>query len=91
MARCRAFVEEGADVVFIEALRSASEMRSFAASFPTTWANMMPKTPLVPFAEMKTMGFNVVTLQRRPAGRSQGDARRFGGLGRGRHETRCRR
>jgi len=61
MARCRDFVDEGADIVFIEALQSVSEMRSFAASFPVTWANMMPKTPLVPFADMKAMGFRFVT------------------------------
>lgn len=61
LARCRAFVDEGADIVFIEALRSADEMRTFAASFPVTWANMMPKTPLVSYADMKAMGFRFVT------------------------------
>lgn len=61
LARCRDFVDEGADIVFIEALQSAAEMQTFAASFPVTWANMMPKTPLVPFADMKTMGFRFVT------------------------------
>lgn len=61
MARCRAFVEEGADIVFIEALQSIDEMRAFAAAFPVTWANMMPKSPVVPFAEMEAMGYRFVT------------------------------
>jgi len=61
MARCRAFVEEGADIVFIEALQSVDEMRTFASAFPTTWANMMPKTPVVPFTDMQAMGYRFVT------------------------------
>jgi 2-methylisocitrate lyase-like PEP mutase family enzyme len=60
--RARAFEEEGADIVFLEALESAEELRAFAEAFETpTWANMMPKTPLVTRAELRDMGFKVVT------------------------------
>ncbi len=62
MARCRAFEEEGADIVFAEALETREELQRFAGGFrAATWANMMPKTPVVNRAELKAMGFKVVT------------------------------
>jgi 2-methylisocitrate lyase-like PEP mutase family enzyme len=61
MERCRIFREEGADLLFIEALTGVEEMRTFAGSFRGTWANMMPKTPPVSRADLKAMGFTVVT------------------------------
>ncbi len=62
MARCRAFEEEGADIIFAEALETREELARFAGGFrAATWANMMPKTPDVDRAELKAMGFKVVT------------------------------
>jgi len=62
LRRARAFAEEGADIVFVEALETKEELRAFATSFETpTWANMMPKTPLVTRRELEEMGFKVVT------------------------------
>jgi 2-methylisocitrate lyase-like PEP mutase family enzyme len=62
MARCRAFDEEGADIVFAEALETREELQRFASGFrAATWANMMPKTPVVDRAELRAMGFKVVT------------------------------
>jgi 2-methylisocitrate lyase-like PEP mutase family enzyme len=61
LARCNDFVEEGADIVFIEALETLEEMRRFAGSFKYTWASMMPKTPVVSRADLRAMGFKVVT------------------------------
>ncbi|MGA8297545.1 MAG: isocitrate lyase/PEP mutase family protein [Acidimicrobiales bacterium] len=62
MRRAKAFEEEGADVVFIEALKSEEELRRFAASLTThTWANMMPRTPLVSRHSLAEMGFKIVT------------------------------
>jgi 2-methylisocitrate lyase-like PEP mutase family enzyme len=62
MARCRAFEEEGADILFAEALETEAELRRFAGGFRrATWANMMPKTPVTARAELRAMGFKVVT------------------------------
>lgn len=62
MARCRAFEEEGADILFAEALETVEEMKRFGGGFRrATWANMMPKTPVASRAELKAMGFRVVT------------------------------
>ena len=62
MARCRAFEEEGADILFAEALETETELKAFAGGFKkATWANMMPKTPVTSRADLRTMGFKVVT------------------------------
>ncbi|HUK60600.1 MAG TPA: isocitrate lyase/PEP mutase family protein [Stellaceae bacterium] len=62
MARCHAFEEEGADIVFAEALETRAELERFAGGFrAATWANMMPKTPVVDRRELQAMGFKVVT------------------------------
>jgi 2-methylisocitrate lyase-like PEP mutase family enzyme len=62
MARCRLFADEGADILFAEALETADEMKRFAGSFKTpTCANMMPKTPVTSRAELQAMGYRFVT------------------------------
>jgi 2-methylisocitrate lyase-like PEP mutase family enzyme len=60
--RACGFEEEGADIVFVEALETRQELQEFSASVTApTWANMMPKTPLVSRSELAEMGFKVVT------------------------------
>jgi 2-methylisocitrate lyase-like PEP mutase family enzyme len=62
MARCRAFEEEGADILFAEALETVDEMKRFAGGFRRpTWANMMPKTPVATRAGLQAMGYKIVT------------------------------
>jgi 2-methylisocitrate lyase-like PEP mutase family enzyme len=62
LARGKAFEAEGADIVFLEALKSADELAEYARTIKAApWANMMPKTPLVPQDELKRMGFKFVT------------------------------
>ncbi|MDB5405336.1 MAG: carboxyvinyl-carboxyphosphonate phosphorylmutase [Rhodospirillales bacterium] len=62
LARCRDFQEEGADIVFAEALQTEAELREFAGGFTVpTWANMMPKTPVTSRDALHAMGFKLVT------------------------------
>ncbi len=62
MARCRDFQEEGADILFAEALQTEQELLSFASGFrKPTWANLMPKTPAASRQALQQMGFRVVT------------------------------
>ncbi|HWE73223.1 MAG TPA: isocitrate lyase/PEP mutase family protein [Stellaceae bacterium] len=62
MARCEAFAAEGADIIFAEALESEAELREFGKRFKhPKLANMMPKTPVKSRAELKAMGFDIVT------------------------------
>ena len=62
MARCEAFVAEGADIIFAEALETEAELREFGRRFKhPKLANMMPKTPVRSRAELKAMGFGIVT------------------------------
>lgn len=62
MARCRDFQEEGADMLFAEALETEEELRAFGGGFDKpTWANMMPKTPIASRSVLQQMGFKVVT------------------------------
>ena len=63
LARGRAFAEEGADIVFLEALQSKDELKAYADALAdrAPWANMMPKTPLVSRDELHRMGFKFVT------------------------------
>src|SRR5579862_1514021 len=62
MARCADFAEEGADIIFAEALETEDELKSFAGRFKQPkLANMMPKTPVKSRAELKAMGFSIVT------------------------------
>jgi 2-methylisocitrate lyase-like PEP mutase family enzyme len=62
IARCRAFEEEGADILFAEALASEAELAAFGGGFSkATWAKMLPKTPVASRARLKEMGFKIVT------------------------------
>ena len=62
MERCADFAAEGADIIFAEALESEAELSSFAGRFKQPkLANMMPKTPVKSRAELKAMGFSIVT------------------------------
>lgn len=62
LARAHDFEDEGADIVFIEALETEDEMARFAGEMEAaTWANMMPKTPVVDRKVLKEMGFRIVT------------------------------
>jgi 2-methylisocitrate lyase-like PEP mutase family enzyme len=62
MARCEAFAAEGADIIFAEALETEAELKEFGRRFKhPKVANMMPKTPVKSRAELKAMGFDIVT------------------------------
>ena len=61
--RARLYVEAGAHVVFPDALRSADELRVFAAAVPAPLlANMTEfgRTPLLPAAELAALGYRMV-------------------------------
>ena len=64
LRRGAAFLEAGADILFIEAPASVAEMEEIAARFPDTplVANLVEggKTPELSMAELKNMGFQVV-------------------------------
>lgn len=60
--RCRAFVDAGADITFLEAPLSRSEMEAYCRSVPgPKMANLIEngKTPLLPLAELEAMGFKI--------------------------------
>ena len=62
LARCHDFVEEGADIIFLEAPESVEEMRRFCAEIPRpTMANMIDggKTPIIPPAELQAIGYRL--------------------------------
>jgi 2-methylisocitrate lyase-like PEP mutase family enzyme len=62
MARCEDFVAAGADIIFAEALETEAELKDFGRRFKhPKLANMMPKTPVRSRAELKAMGFDIVT------------------------------
>jgi methylisocitrate lyase len=61
--RARLYVEAGAHVVFPDALRSADELRAFAAAVPAPLlANMTEfgRTPLLPADELAALGYRMV-------------------------------
>ncbi len=63
MSRCEAYVEAGADVLFVEAFRTIEEMRQVVASFdvPLLYnAVETGKSPLVPVHELEQIGFKIV-------------------------------
>jgi len=65
LERAEAYLEAGADVLFIEALRSPEDMRTATARFAgraPLLANMVEggKTPLLPAAELQSLGFSIV-------------------------------
>ena len=62
--RGKAYYEAGADVIFIDAPRSMTELRSIAQAFPGVpllfnWAES-GKTPPLPLEEIRTLGFKLV-------------------------------
>ena len=62
LARCRDFVEEGADIVFLEAPESVEEMRAFCAGIARpAMANMIDggKTPVLPPGELAALGYKI--------------------------------
>jgi len=65
LERAEAYREAGADVLFIEALRSPEDMRAATARFAgraPLLANMVEggKTPLLSAAELQSLGFSIV-------------------------------
>jgi 2-methylisocitrate lyase-like PEP mutase family enzyme len=62
LARCRAFEEAGADIVFMEAPESVEELWIFARTIrkAATFVNMAPKTPRVDRETLRAMGFSLV-------------------------------
>jgi len=61
--RGRAYVEEGADVIFVEAPESREELERAATAFDApTFANMIEggKTPYLSYDEVESLGFDVV-------------------------------
>jgi 2-methylisocitrate lyase-like PEP mutase family enzyme len=62
LERCHDFVEEGADIIFLEAPESTDEMRRFCAEIPRpTMANMIDggKTPILPPDELGRVGYRL--------------------------------
>jgi 2-methylisocitrate lyase-like PEP mutase family enzyme len=60
--RCQAFVDVGADITFLEAPLSLSEMESYCKSVSAPkMANLIEngKTPLLPLADLEEMGFKL--------------------------------
>jgi 2-methylisocitrate lyase-like PEP mutase family enzyme len=62
LARCHEFVEEGADIIFLEAPESEDEMRQFCREIPRpTMANMIDggKTPILPPDQLEDIGYRI--------------------------------
>jgi len=62
LARCQDFVDEGADIIFLEAPESADEMHRFCSEIPRpTMANMIDggKTPILPPDELERIGYRI--------------------------------
>jgi 2-methylisocitrate lyase-like PEP mutase family enzyme len=62
LERCQEFVEEGADIIFLEAPESVDEMRRFCAAIPRpTMANMIDggRTPILPPDELEAIGYRL--------------------------------
>jgi 2-methylisocitrate lyase-like PEP mutase family enzyme len=65
IGRARAYVEAGADMIFIEAPQSVEELRKVAKSVNVpTFANMVEggKTPILSVKELEEMGFKVASF-----------------------------
>lgn len=64
LARAHAYLALGVDAIFVEAPRSVEELRRIGSEFRGTplVANMIErsKTPLLPEAELRAMGFNII-------------------------------
>lgn len=62
MQRCQDFVEEGADIVFLEAPTTRDEMKEFASRMPVpALANVVPggKSPVLSRQELEDLGFKL--------------------------------
>jgi 2-methylisocitrate lyase-like PEP mutase family enzyme len=62
LERCHAFVEEGADIIFLEAPLSEDEMRRFCAEIERpTMANMIfgGRTPILPIDRLGDVGYRL--------------------------------
>lgn len=61
LTRCKMFQDEGADMLFIEAMKSRDQLERFAKAMSVpTWASMLPKTPFVPRQELEQMGIRIL-------------------------------
>ena len=63
MERCDAYVEAGADVLFVEAIRSETEAQKLASRFDVPLLyNFVEtgKSPLIPATELQQLGFKLV-------------------------------
>lgn len=62
LARCRMFVEEGADIIFLEAPETREEMQRFCEAIPRPcMANMVSggATPFLPPSELEAIGYKI--------------------------------
>ena len=63
ISRCEAFLEAGADILFLESPESESELEEIGKAFPAAWllANMVEggSTPLVPPKALKGYGYSL--------------------------------
>lgn len=63
LRRSEAYIEAGADVLFLESPESVAEMKQITSHFPDTpkLANMVGggKTPVLPDSELKDLGFQI--------------------------------
>jgi 2-methylisocitrate lyase-like PEP mutase family enzyme len=62
LARCQDFVDEGADIIFLEAPENVDEMKRFCRTVPRPClANMVfeGKTPVLPAAELQEIGYRL--------------------------------
>jgi 2-methylisocitrate lyase-like PEP mutase family enzyme len=62
IARCRAYVDLGADITFLEAPRSEAEMQTYCREVPgPKMANLVEhgKTPLLPLPRLQEMGYKI--------------------------------
>jgi 2-methylisocitrate lyase-like PEP mutase family enzyme len=60
--RCKAFVDAGSDITFLEAPRTPDDMRAYCKSVPGhKMANLIEdgKTPLLPIRELEEMGYKI--------------------------------
>lgn len=64
LERCRMFVDEGADIIFLEAPESIGEMERFCRAIAKPcMANMVSggSTPVLPPAELESIGYKIAT------------------------------
>lgn len=65
LARCHDFVEEGADIIFLEAPENEAEMRRFCSTIKKPcMANMVigGKTPVLPPKQLEAIGFKLAAF-----------------------------